>query len=258
MTLIEDYDISYISTGANKRVWDSPGYSFPSPISGTQAKDWLLCFALPLLEMTRKRIQIKKIDNISSRQVTFSKRRKGLFKKAQELSTLCDADIALIVFSATSKLFEYASSSMQQVIERRDRHSAIHRLDRSALDQLQLESDSNDLLRKKAEDKNRELRQLNGEDLQGLTLQELQKLEELLKRGLTNVSKVKDEKVMQEISTLKRKGVELMEENLKLKQVPSLTHVQRQSSESNVSSSSYLPEDGGGDTSLKLGLPLLK
>jgi len=60
--------------------------------------------------MTRKRIQIKKIDNISSRQVTFSKRRKGLFKKAQELSTLCDADIALIVFSATSKLFDYASS----------------------------------------------------------------------------------------------------------------------------------------------------
>ena len=60
--------------------------------------------------MTRKKIQIKKIENISSRQVTFSKRRKGLFKKAQELSTLCDAEIALIVFSATSKLFDYASS----------------------------------------------------------------------------------------------------------------------------------------------------
>ncbi|XP_027348665.1 MADS-box protein AGL24-like [Abrus precatorius] len=209
-------------------------------------------------EMTRKRIQIKKIDNISSRQVTFSKRRKGLFKKAQELSTLCDADIALIVFSATSKLFEYASSSMHQVIERRDRHSASHRLDRPAIDQLQLESDSNDMLRQKVEDKNRELRQMNGEDLQGLTLQELQKLEELLKRGLTNISKVKDEKIMQEISTLKRKEVELTEENQKLKQVPSLTHVQRQSSESIISTSSYLPEDGGGDTCLKLGLPLLK
>jgi hypothetical protein len=61
--------------------------------------------------MTRKKIEIKKIDNISSRQVTFSKRRKGLFKKAQELSTLCDADIALMVFSETSKLFEYASTS---------------------------------------------------------------------------------------------------------------------------------------------------
>jgi len=60
--------------------------------------------------MARKKIPIKKIDNINARQVTFSKRRKGLFKKAQELSTLCDAQIALIVFSATSKLFEYATS----------------------------------------------------------------------------------------------------------------------------------------------------
>ncbi|KOM31238.1 hypothetical protein LR48_Vigan01g079300 [Vigna angularis] len=204
--------------------------------------------------MTRKRIQIKKIDNISSRQVTFSKRRKGLFKKAQELSTLCDADIALIVFSATSKLFDYASSSMQQVIERRDRHSAMHRLDRPSME-LQIESDSNDILRKKVEDKNHELRQLNGEDLQGLTLQELQKIEENLKRGLTNVSKVKDEKVMQEISNLKRKGLELMEENQRLKQVPSLIQLHRQSSESIISNSSNLPEDGYSDTSLKLGLP---
>ncbi|XP_020223001.1 MADS-box protein JOINTLESS [Cajanus cajan] len=204
--------------------------------------------------MTRKRIQIKKIDNISSRQVTFSKRRKGLFKKAQELSTLCDADIALIVFSATSKLFEYASSSMQQVIERRDRHSAMHRLDRPSIE-MQIETDSNDILRKKVEDKSRELKQLYGEDLQGLTLQELQKLEELLKRGLTNVSKLKDEKVMEEIFTLKRKGVELMEENQRLKQVPSIFQVHRQSSESIISNSSNFPEDGGSDTSLKLGLP---
>ncbi|KAG5149342.1 hypothetical protein JHK82_016223 [Glycine max] len=43
-------------------------------------------------------------------QVTFSKRSKGFFKKALELSALCDAHIALIVFSTTSKLFEYASS----------------------------------------------------------------------------------------------------------------------------------------------------
>ncbi|RZC03484.1 MADS-box protein SVP isoform B, partial [Glycine soja] len=207
-------------------------------------------------EMTRKRIQIKKIDNISSRQVTFSKRRKGLFKKAQELSTLCDADIALIVFSATSKLFEYASSSMHQVIERHDRYSAIHRLDRPSIE-LQIESDSNNILRKKVEDKTRELRQMNGEDLQGLTLQELQKLEEHLKRSLTNVSKVKDAKFMQEISTFKRKGVELMEENQRLKQVPSLIHAHsyRQSSESILSNSSNLPEDGGSNTSLKLGLP---
>ena len=67
-------------------------------------------------KMTRKKIQIKKIDNTTARLVTFSKRRKGLFKKAFELSTLCDADIALIVFSATGKLFEYASSRFQSLV----------------------------------------------------------------------------------------------------------------------------------------------
>lgn len=60
--------------------------------------------------MAREKIQIKKIDNATARQVTFSKRRRGLFKKAEELSVLCDADVALIVFSSTGKLFEYASS----------------------------------------------------------------------------------------------------------------------------------------------------
>ncbi|XWS48381.1 hypothetical protein CRYUN_Cryun13aG0071600 [Craigia yunnanensis] len=46
-----------------------------------------------------------------ARQVTFSKRRRCLFKKAHELSTFCDAEIALVVFSATGKLFEYSSTS---------------------------------------------------------------------------------------------------------------------------------------------------
>ncbi|XP_043711320.1 probable ubiquitin-like-specific protease 2B [Telopea speciosissima] len=63
--------------------------------------------------MAREKIQIKKIDNATARQVTFSKRRRGLFKKAEELSILCDAEVALIIFSSTGKLFEYASSSMK-------------------------------------------------------------------------------------------------------------------------------------------------
>ncbi|MFQ6666874.1 hypothetical protein Gotur_033078, partial [Gossypium turneri] len=60
--------------------------------------------------MAREKIKIKKIDNLTARQVTFSKRRRGLFKKAEELSVLCDAEVALIIFSATGKLFEFASS----------------------------------------------------------------------------------------------------------------------------------------------------
>lgn len=64
----------------------------------------------PYNSMAREKIKIRKIDNITARQVTFSKRRRGLLKKAEELAVLCDADIALVIFSATGKLFEYASS----------------------------------------------------------------------------------------------------------------------------------------------------
>ena len=58
----------------------------------------------------RERIAIRRIDNLAARQVTFSKRRRGLFKKAEELSILCDAEVGLVVFSATGKLFHFASS----------------------------------------------------------------------------------------------------------------------------------------------------
>ncbi|MCO5593933.1 hypothetical protein L7F22_047952 [Adiantum nelumboides] len=58
---------------------------------------------------TRGKIQIRRIESITSRQVTFSKRRNGLLKKAYELSVLCDTQLALIIFSATGKLFEFAS-----------------------------------------------------------------------------------------------------------------------------------------------------
>ncbi|XP_020220153.1 MADS-box protein JOINTLESS [Cajanus cajan] len=208
--------------------------------------------------MARKKIPIKKIDNINARQVTFSKRRKGLFKKAQELSTLCDAEIALIVFSATSKLFEYASSSMQHIIERRNRHSAIQGLDNPSIEQ-QLGSVSYDMLRKEVEDKTHELSRLNGKELQGLTIQELQKLEELLLRRWATISKIKDEKIMQEINSLKTKEAELMKEN-QLKSKQSFVLEQRQSHEPYTCSSSDFPPDHGSsaDTSLKLGLALFE
>ncbi|RDX60847.1 MADS-box protein SVP, partial [Mucuna pruriens] len=76
--------------------------------------------------MVRKKIPIKKIDNVTARQVTFSKRRSGLFKKARELSILCDAEIALIVFSPGGKLFDYASSSMESVTERHSSRSELN------------------------------------------------------------------------------------------------------------------------------------
>ncbi|KAF8105026.1 hypothetical protein N665_0164s0041 [Sinapis alba] len=68
--------------------------------------------------MVRGKIEIKKIENVTSRQVTFSKRRSGLFKKAHELSVLCDAQVAAIVFSQNRRLYEFSSSGMEKTIER--------------------------------------------------------------------------------------------------------------------------------------------
>jgi hypothetical protein len=58
----------------------------------------------------RGRVQLRRIEDRTSRQVRFSKRRSGLFKKAFELSILCDAEVALLVFSPAGKLYEYSSS----------------------------------------------------------------------------------------------------------------------------------------------------
>uniref|UniRef100_A0A0D9VQG7 MADS-box domain-containing protein n=1 Tax=Leersia perrieri TaxID=77586 RepID=A0A0D9VQG7_9ORYZ len=66
--------------------------------------------AAPAAAGKRERIAIRRIDNLAARQVTFSKRRRGLFKKAEELSILCDADVGLVVFSATGKLFNFANT----------------------------------------------------------------------------------------------------------------------------------------------------
>ncbi|KHN20547.1 Agamous-like MADS-box protein AGL11 [Glycine soja] len=60
--------------------------------------------------MGRGKIEIKRIENTTNRQVTFCKRRNGLLKKAYELSVLCDAEVALIVFSSRGRLYEYSNN----------------------------------------------------------------------------------------------------------------------------------------------------
>nr|AGB05618.1 DAM3 [Euphorbia esula] len=217
--------------------------------------------------MTRQKIQIKKIDNITARQVTFSKRRRGLFKKAHELSTLCDAEIALIVFSATGKLFEYASSSVTRVIERYHLHPKnLSKMDQPSLE-LQLENGPLSALSNEVADKTQELRKMRGEELQGLGFEELQILEKLLEGGLKKVVETKGNALMNEIKELKSKGNQLMEENERLKhQITSspleLLHFEKghspDSVTTNTSSLIDHSQDFGGsdlDTFLRLGLP---
>ena len=49
-------------------------------------------------------------------KVTFNKRKFGVMKKAYELSVLCDCEIALIIFSSSNKLYQYASTDMDKVL----------------------------------------------------------------------------------------------------------------------------------------------
>ncbi|CAK9320547.1 unnamed protein product [Citrullus colocynthis] len=227
------------------------------------------------VEMAKEKIQIRKIDNATARQVTFSKRRRGLFKKAKELSVLCDADVALIIFSATGKLFEYSSSSMKGIIERHNLHSKnLQKLEQPSLELQLVENSNYTRLNKEIADKTHQLRQMRGEELQTLNIEELQKLEKSLESGLSRVMEKKGERIMKEITDLQRKSAELMDENKRLKQQAEKMNAVRhlgvdseilvvedgQSSnsvtEAGVSNSNGPPQDlESSDTSLKLGLP---
>ncbi|KAL5070229.1 hypothetical protein RYX36_021116 [Vicia faba] len=66
----------------------------------------------------RQKIEMKKMTNKSNLQVTFSKRRSGIFKKASELCTLCDANIAIVVFSPGEKVFSFGHPHVDTIIDR--------------------------------------------------------------------------------------------------------------------------------------------
>lgn len=86
--------------------------------------------------MGRKKITIKLIEDERNRQVTFTKRRNGLLKKARELSILCEAEIAVVIFSnggGQTRLHDYCSNDITETlkklatfegtVESRDNHS---------------------------------------------------------------------------------------------------------------------------------------
>jgi hypothetical protein len=75
--------------------------------------------------MGRRKVEIKRIENKSSRQVTFSKRRKGLIEKARQLSILCESSIAVVAVSGSGKLYDSASGdNMSKIIDRYEIHHA--------------------------------------------------------------------------------------------------------------------------------------
>ncbi|KAJ8443422.1 hypothetical protein Cgig2_024199 [Carnegiea gigantea] len=66
--------------------------------------------------MGRRKLEMKTIANNSSRLVTFSKRRSGLFKKANEISTLCATEVAIVVFSPGGKPFSFGQPNVEKLV----------------------------------------------------------------------------------------------------------------------------------------------
>ncbi|KAH0989116.1 hypothetical protein GBA52_000599 [Prunus armeniaca] len=106
----------------------------------------------------------------------------------------------------------------KDVIERYKVHTnGVEKSDKQFL-QLQLENENHIKLSKELEEKSRQLRQLKGEDLEGLNLDELLKLEQLVEASLGRVIETKEELIMSEIMALEKKGAELVEANNQLRQ----------------------------------------
>nr|AIZ95379.1 MADS33 [Erycina pusilla] len=160
--------------------------------------------------MGRGKIALKRIDNRTTRQVTFSKRRNGLLKKAKELAVLCDAEVGIIVFSSTHRLYDFASSSMKSVIERYSKMKEDYRLDSNS--EMKKEAAS---LRQQLYNLQENYRQLMG-DINGLGLQELQTLEKQLETSLRAIREKKDRVLIDEAKDLRQKINDMEKENMQL------------------------------------------
>ncbi|XP_022775755.1 MADS-box protein 04g005320-like [Durio zibethinus] len=168
--------------------------------------------------MGRGKVELKRIENKINRQVTFAKRRNGLLKKAYELSILCDAEVALIIFSNRGKLYEFCSaSSMAKSLER------YHRYTYGLLEPGQTEIDSQSnyqeylKLKAKVEVLQRSQSHFLGEDLGDLGTKELDQLEHQLDFSLKHIRSKKMQFMFDQLSELQRKEEFLLETNRNLR-----------------------------------------
>ncbi|XP_054779200.1 MADS-box transcription factor 23-like isoform X1 [Prosopis cineraria] len=166
--------------------------------------------------MGRGKIAIKRIDNSTNRQVTFSKRRSGLLKKARELSILCDAQIGVIVFSSSGKLYEYGSSSMKSIIDRYSEQQGDHCQLLDPASEVKFWQREATVLRQQLQQFQEYHRQLMGEKLSSLSINELQNLENQLGKSLRSVRIKKEQVLKDEIKELQQKGYQFSQESVEL------------------------------------------
>ncbi|KAF9663865.1 hypothetical protein SADUNF_Sadunf17G0096500 [Salix dunnii] len=178
--------------------------------------------------MGRGRVELKRIENKINRQVTFAKRRNGLLKKAYELSVLCDAEVALIIFSNRGKLYEFCSTSKSLLVVDGELTfvTFMHAQDPGKVSEVQLwgrrsqqtsqgvrghavvpTSSYREYLKVKAkfEALQRTQRNLLGEDLGPLNTKDLEQLEHQLESSLNQVRSTKTQYMLDQLADLQNK-----------------------------------------------------
>ncbi|OAY72016.1 MADS-box transcription factor 21 [Ananas comosus] len=150
--------------------------------------------------MGRGKIEIKRIENTTSRQVTFCKRRNGLLKKAYELSVLCDAEIALVIFSTRGRLYEYSNSRYKKACSNSPNSSST--VEVNSYQYYQQEAAK---LRHQIQILQNANKHLMGEALSNLTAKELKQLENRLERGIARIRSKKHEQLFAEIEYMQKR-----------------------------------------------------
>ncbi|RXH67685.1 hypothetical protein DVH24_027832 [Malus domestica] len=156
-------------------------------------------------KLGRGKIEIKRIENTTNRQVTFCKRRNGLLKKAYELSVLCDAEVALIVFSNRGRLYEYANNSVRATIDRYKKACADPTNSGSVSEANTQEASK---LRRQIREIQNSNRHILGEALSSLNAKELKNLEGRLEKGISRIRSKKETELQHHNNFLRAKIAE--------------------------------------------------
>ncbi|KAJ8479649.1 hypothetical protein OPV22_023376 [Ensete ventricosum] len=172
----------------------------------------------PPARMGRGKIEIKRIENTTNRQVTFCKRRNGLLKKAYELSVLCDADVALIVFSTRGRLYEYATNSVKATIDRYKKAcNGTTNTGFASEDNAQYYQQEASKLRQQINNLQSTNRSLMGESLGSMSLRDMKQLETRLEKGINKIRNKKNELLFAEIEYMQKREMELQNDNMYLR-----------------------------------------
>ncbi|KAL0352923.1 UNVERIFIED_CONTAM: Floral homeotic protein AGAMOUS [Sesamum angustifolium] len=154
----------------------------------------------------RGKIEIKRIENTTNRQVTFCKRRNGLLKKAYELSVLCDAEVALIVFSSRGRLYEYANNSVKATIERYKKASS------DSSNNGSISEANTQYYQQEASKLRAQISNLQNQN-RGFDTADLKNLESRVERGISRIRSKKNELLFAEIEYMQKREIDLHHNN---------------------------------------------